>query len=42
MFDITGCLCRLSCEKLDKVRLQASLCLQDSYWDMVQFNPFNK
>ncbi|KAJ6036942.1 Tubulin-specific chaperone D C-terminal [Penicillium herquei] len=41
-FDLTGCLCRLSCEKLDKVRLQASLCLQDCYWDRVKFNPFQK
>ncbi|KAJ5719450.1 Tubulin-specific chaperone D C-terminal [Penicillium malachiteum] len=41
-FDLTSCLCRLSCEKLDKVRLQASLCLQDYYWDRVKFNPFQK
>ncbi|CAG7998159.1 unnamed protein product [Penicillium olsonii] len=30
--DLVGCLCRLACEKLDKVRLQAWLCLQ-SFWE---------
>ncbi len=29
---VVGCLCRLSSEKLDKVRLQAWICLQD-YWE---------
>ncbi|PYH96298.1 hypothetical protein BO71DRAFT_321191 [Aspergillus ellipticus CBS 707.79] len=29
--NIVGCLCRLSAEKLDKVRVQAWICLQ-SYW----------
>ncbi|OJJ50938.1 hypothetical protein ASPZODRAFT_155944 [Penicilliopsis zonata CBS 506.65] len=29
---IVGCLCRLAAEKLDKVRLQAWLCLQ-TYWE---------
>ncbi|KAJ5279427.1 hypothetical protein N7478_004799 [Penicillium angulare] len=42
VFELTKCLCRLACEKLDKVRLQASLCLQDCYWDAVQLNPFHK
>lgn len=31
---LLGCLCRLASEKLDKVRLQAWLCLQD-YWESV-------
>ncbi|KAJ5799803.1 uncharacterized protein N7518_001871 [Penicillium psychrosexuale] len=30
--DLVGCLCRLACEKLDKVRLQAWLSLQD-FWE---------
>ncbi|CAG7939163.1 unnamed protein product [Penicillium salamii] len=30
--ELVGCLCRLACEKLDKVRLQAWLCLQ-SFWE---------
>lgn len=30
--EIVGCLCRLAAEKLDKVRLQAWLCLQ-SFWE---------
>ncbi|PLB47288.1 hypothetical protein P170DRAFT_511917 [Aspergillus steynii IBT 23096] len=30
--NIVGCLCRLAAEKLDKVRLQAWLCLQ-SFWE---------
>ncbi|KAL4931520.1 tubulin-specific chaperone D [Aspergillus undulatus] len=30
--DIVGCLCRLAAEKLDKVRLEAWLCLQ-IYWE---------
>ncbi|KAJ5107034.1 hypothetical protein N7456_003709 [Penicillium angulare] len=42
VFELTKCLCRLACEKLDKVRLQASLCLQDCYWDAVQLNPLHK
>jgi hypothetical protein len=29
---LVGCLCRLACEKLDKVRLQAWLCLQ-AFWE---------
>lgn len=29
---LVGCLCRLSSEKLDKVRLQAWICLQN-YWE---------
>lgn len=41
-FKLTEHLCRLACEKLDKVRIQASLCLQDCYWDLVEFNPFHK
>ncbi|KAJ5656375.1 Tubulin-specific chaperone D C-terminal [Penicillium longicatenatum] len=41
VFELAGCLCRLACEKLDKVRLQASLCLQDCFWEMVEFNPFH-
>lgn len=32
MHDIIGCLCRLAAEKLDKVRLNAWICLQ-SYWE---------
>ncbi|KAJ6144506.1 hypothetical protein N7470_008401 [Penicillium chermesinum] len=40
VLDLTGCLCRLACEKLDKVRLQAALCLQDCYWNLSDFNPF--
>jgi hypothetical protein len=31
---LLGCLCRLASEKLDKVRLQAWLCLQE-YWESV-------
>ncbi|KAJ5654029.1 hypothetical protein N7490_001032 [Penicillium lividum] len=42
VFELAGCLCRLACEKLDKVRVQASLCLQDCFWGMVEFNPFHK
>ncbi|KAJ5546291.1 Tubulin-specific chaperone D C-terminal [Penicillium frequentans] len=42
VFELAGCLCRLACEKLDKVRLQASLCLQDCFWEMVEFNPFDR
>ncbi|KAJ5945826.1 hypothetical protein N7454_002665 [Penicillium verhagenii] len=42
VLDLAGCLCRLACEKLDKVRLQASLCLQDFFWKMVDFNPLHK
>ncbi|KAJ6005877.1 Tubulin-specific chaperone D C-terminal [Penicillium sp. IBT 35674x] len=42
VFELAGCLCRLACEKLDKVRLQASLCLQDCFWGMVEFNPFDR
>lgn len=30
--DIVGCLCRLAAEKLDKVRVQAWICLQ-GYWE---------
>lgn len=42
VFELAECLCRLACEKLDKVRLQASLCLQDCFWEMVEFNPFDR
>lgn len=34
---LVGCLCRLSSEKLDKVRLQAWLCLQD-YWESMSID----
>lgn len=34
--DLVGCLCRLASEKLDKVRLQAWLCLQ-GYWESSDF-----
>ncbi|PWY84933.1 hypothetical protein BO70DRAFT_395611 [Aspergillus heteromorphus CBS 117.55] len=36
--DIVGCLCRLSAEKLDKVRIQAWTCLQ-SYWETAEGFP---
>jgi hypothetical protein len=35
---IIGCLCRLAAEKLDKVRLQAWLCLQ-IYWESAEDFP---
>ncbi|KAF7587023.1 hypothetical protein BBP40_007845 [Aspergillus hancockii] len=35
---IIGCLCRLAAEKLDKVRLQAWLCLQ-SFWESAEDFP---
>ncbi|KAJ5408904.1 hypothetical protein N7509_002787 [Penicillium cosmopolitanum] len=34
--DLVGCLCRLASEKLDKVRLQAWICLQ-GYWESSDF-----
>ncbi|KAJ5893515.1 hypothetical protein N7495_005206 [Penicillium taxi] len=40
--DIVGCLCRLACEKLDKVRLQAWLCLQDCVWELADGDGFLK
>ncbi|OOF97472.1 hypothetical protein ASPCADRAFT_144028 [Aspergillus carbonarius ITEM 5010] len=36
--DIVGCLCRLAAEKLDKVRMQAWICLQ-GYWETAQGFP---
>lgn len=33
--NLVGCLCRLASEKLDKVRLQAWLCLQ-SFWESAE------
>lgn len=40
---LLGCLCRLASEKLDKVRLQAWLCLQE-YWESasVDFPPMQR
>jgi hypothetical protein len=35
---LVGCICRLACEKLDKVRLQAWLCLQD-IWESCEDLP---
>ncbi|KAJ5327292.1 hypothetical protein MYU51_017809 [Penicillium brevicompactum] len=35
---LVGCLCRLACEKLDKVRLQAWLCLQ-GFWETAEDLP---
>lgn len=35
---LVGCLCRLACEKLDKVRLQAWLCLQ-GFWESARDFP---
>lgn len=42
VFGLAKCLFRLASEKLDKIRLQAALCLQDCYWDLLGFNPFQK
>lgn len=40
--NIVGCLCRLAAEKLDKVRLQAWVCLQD-FWESTNgFPPLNR
>ncbi|KAJ5101766.1 Tubulin-specific chaperone D C-terminal [Penicillium alfredii] len=36
--NLVGCLCRLTAEKLDKVRLQAWLCLQ-SFWESAEDLP---
>ncbi|GKZ20060.1 hypothetical protein AbraIFM66951_008219 [Aspergillus brasiliensis] len=36
--DIIGCLCRLAAEKLDKVRVQAWICLQ-GYWETANSFP---
>lgn len=36
--DIVGCLCRLAAEKLDKVRLEAWLCLQ-AFWETASAFP---
>lgn len=36
---IVGCLCRLAAEKLDKVRLQAWMCLQDFWASAEDFPP---
>ena len=42
MESIAGCLCRLAAEKLDKVRLQAWLCLQE-YWETArEFPPLHR
>ena len=35
---VIGCLCRLAAEKLDKVRVQAWLCLQ-SFWELAEGFP---
>ena len=35
---VIGCLCRLAAEKLDKVRVQAWLCLQ-SFWESTEDFP---
>ncbi|GIJ86129.1 hypothetical protein Asppvi_005003 [Aspergillus pseudoviridinutans] len=40
--NIVGCLCRLAAEKLDKVRLQAWICLQE-FWALAEdFPPLQK
>ena len=36
--EVIGCLCRLAAEKLDKVRVQAWLCLQ-SFWESTEGFP---
>ena len=42
MNSIVGCLCRLAAEKLDKVRLQAWICLQE-YWETTkEFPPLHR
>lgn len=39
---IVGCLCRLAAEKLDKVRLQAWLCLQGFWESANDFPPLQR
>lgn len=39
--DLLGCLFRLASEKLDRVRLQAWLCLQEC-WELAQFEPLQR
>ena len=39
---IIGCLCRLAAEKLDKVRLQAWLCLQGFWKSAEDFPPLQR
>lgn len=39
---IIGCLCRLAAEKLDKIRLQAWLCLQGFWESENDFPPLQK
>ncbi|KGO69149.1 Tubulin-specific chaperone D, C-terminal [Penicillium expansum] len=40
--NLVGCLCRLACEKLDKVRLQAWLSLQDFWESAADLPPLEK
>ncbi|KAF7158423.1 hypothetical protein CNMCM5623_003426 [Aspergillus felis] len=40
--NIVGCLCRLAAEKLDKVRLQAWICLQEFWASAEDFPPLQK
>ncbi|KAL4904876.1 hypothetical protein BDW74DRAFT_178448 [Aspergillus multicolor] len=40
--DIAGCLCRLAAEKLDKVRLEAWLCLQIFWESASEFPPLSR
>ncbi|RHZ73935.1 hypothetical protein CDV55_103407 [Aspergillus turcosus] len=40
--NIVGCLCRLAAEKLDKVRLQAWMCLQEFWASAEDFPPLQK
>ncbi|OXV05400.1 hypothetical protein Egran_06832 [Elaphomyces granulatus] len=42
MHDLVACLCRLAAEKLDKVRFQAWLCLQNFWLSSIEFPPLQR